>query len=217
MLINILISILLSLGSSSFVLQEGDLLFQDSDCGPFCEAIETVTEGFEGSNLSHIGMVITAEDDDLAVIEAIGEGVVITSIDKFLSRSFDANGDSKVLVGRIDQAHSDLIPKAVQYAKTLLGKSYDDVFDIKNDKYYCSELIYESFKYANGGKEVFQLFPMTFIDPSTESTFEIWVDYYNELKADIPEGAPGLNPGGISLSEHVEIIHAFGIPSGMQY
>ena len=162
-------------------------------------------------------MVIATEDDDLAIIEAIGEGVVITSIDDFLSRSFDANGDPKVLVGRIDQANSQLIHQATTYAKTLIGKPYDDVFDINNDRYYCSELIYESFKHANGGAEIFELLPMTFVDPATEATFEIWVDYYKTLKQDIPEGAPGLNPGGISTSDHVEIIHAFGIPSGMQY
>jgi len=28
---------------SKFKLQSGDLLFQDGDCGPFCEAIEKVT------------------------------------------------------------------------------------------------------------------------------------------------------------------------------
>jgi len=40
-----------------FVLQPGDLLFQDLDCGPLCDAIEKVTTGYQGANFSHVGIV----------------------------------------------------------------------------------------------------------------------------------------------------------------
>ncbi len=214
--INIILLIIQTLiGSQTFTLQNGDLLFQDSDCGEFCDAIEKVTEGYEGANLSHIGMVILSKDGP-QVIEATTKGVVMTDLKTFLSRSNDKNGDSKVIVGRVNETHSELIPDAVQYAQYLLGKKYDHVFDIKNDTYYCSELVYEAFKYANGGEELFQLYPMTFIDPETNETFGIWSNYYSELGKSIPEGKPGLNPGGISKSDEIEIIHIFGIPSGMK-
>ena len=214
--INIILLIIQTLiGSQTFTLQNGDLLFQDSDCGEFCDAIEKVTEGYEGANLSHIGMVILSKDGP-QVIEATTKGVVMTDLKTFLSRSNDKNGDSKVIVGRVNETHSELIPDAVQYAQYLLGKKYDHVFDIKNDTYYCSELVYEAFKYANGGEELFQLYPMTFIDPETNDTFGIWSNYYSELGKSIPEGKPGLNPGGISKSDEIEIIHIFGIPSGMK-
>ena len=214
--INIILLIIQTLiGSQTFTLQNGDLLFQDSDCGEFCDAIEKVTEGYKGANLSHIGMVILSKDGP-QVIEATTKGVVITDLKTFLSRSNDKNGDSKVIVGRVNETHSELIPDAVQYAQYLLGKKYDHVFDIKNDTYYCSELVYEAFKYANGGEELFQLYPMTFIDPETNETFGIWSNYYSELGKSIPEGKPGLNPGGISKSDEIEIIHIFGIPSGMK-
>ena len=214
--INIILLIIQTLiGSQTFTLQNGDLLFQDSDCGEFCDAIEKVTEGYEGANLSHIGMVILSKGGP-QVIEATTKGVVMTDLKTFLSRSNDKNGDSKVIVGRVNETHSELIPDAVQYAQSLLGKKYDHVFDIKNNTYYCSELVYESFKYANGGKELFQLYPMTFIDPETNETFGIWSNYYSELGKSIPEGKPGLNPGGISKSDEIEIIHIFGIPSGMK-
>ena len=216
MIINISLLIIQTLiGSQTFTLQNGDLLFQDSDCGEFCDAIEKVTEGYQGANLSHIGMVILSKDGP-QVIEATTKGVVITDLKTFLSRSNDKNGDSKVIVGRVNETHSELIPDAVQYAQYLLGKKYDHVFDIKNDTYYCSELVYEAFKYANGGEELFQLYPMTFIDPETNETFGIWSNYYSELGKSIPEGKPGLNPGGISKSDEIEIIHIFGIPSGMK-
>ena len=54
---------------------------------------------------------------------------------------------------------------------------------------------------------------MTFVDPDTDQTFGIWTDYYKELKQDIPEGKPGLNPGGISRSEYINIVHYYGVPS----
>ena len=41
----------------SFNFQEGDIFFQDLDCGPPCEAIEAVTQGYKGSNLSHCAII----------------------------------------------------------------------------------------------------------------------------------------------------------------
>ena len=84
--------------------------------------------------------------------------------------------------------------------------------NIENDEYYCSELIYLAFKEANDGQPVFQLQAMTFNDPDTQKPFPIWVDYYKKLGKPIPEGQPGLNPGGISRSEYIEIIHYYGKP-----
>ena len=34
-------------------LKEGDLLFQDLNCGELCDAIETVTQGVDGKDFSH--------------------------------------------------------------------------------------------------------------------------------------------------------------------
>jgi len=94
-----------------FALQEGDLLFQDSDCGPFCDAIEKVTEGYKGANLSHVGMVLKTGDHEMQVIEATGDGVIITPIQKFLERSTDKDGGYKVIVGRLKPEYQKLIPK----------------------------------------------------------------------------------------------------------
>lgn len=213
--INLILLIIQALiGSQTFTVQYGDLLFQDSDCGVFCDAIEKVTEGYQGANLSHIGMVILS-DAGPQVVEATTNGVVMTDLKTFLSRSYDKNGNSKVIVGRVNEMHSQLIPDAVQHAQSLLGKKYDHVFDVNNDTYYCSELVYEAFKHANGGEALFRLSPMTFIDPDTKETFGIWSNYYLELGVSIPEGQLGLNPGGISKSTEIKIVHMYGRPSGM--
>ncbi len=198
---------------SQFTLQEGDLLFQDSDCGPFCTAIEKVTFGYKGSKFSHIGLLIK-EKEELKVMEAISAGVLLTPIDSFLNRSFDQDKNPKVVVGRLRNAQQKLIPDAIQFIHQQMQKPYDDVFDINNDKYYCSELIYDAFTHANNGKPIFELQPMTFVDPETNNTFPIWQDYFDKLEVPIPEGEPGLNPGGMSTSDFVEIVHFYGMPEG---
>jgi len=199
---------------NSFNLQPGDLLFQDSDCGPFCTSIEKVTFGYKGSKFSHIGMVVNDNQDDIKIIEAVTAGVIITPLDEFLNRARDVDGNSKVMVGRVDENHQALIPQAIKFSKTKLGLAYDEIFDINNNKYYCSELIYDAFKYAHDGIPLFHLKPMTFVDPDTKKTFPIWADYYEDLGEEIPEGNPGLNPGGISQSDYIQIVHVYGKPDG---
>jgi hypothetical protein len=202
-----------SLEDGDFELKEGDLLFQDSDCGPFCEAIEKVTFGYKGAKFSHIGMLIK-DKDGLKVMEAISAGVVLTPIDSFLNRSFDQEKNPKVMVGRLKPRNQVLIPRAIDFVYRKMTKEYDDLFDMENDKYYCSELIYDAFKSANNNIPIFALKPMTFKDPETNLTFPIWEKYFEDLNSPIPEGALGINPGGISPSKFIEIVHLYGMPDG---
>lgn len=209
-----LLEVPLSVMYAGFELKAGDLLFQDSDCGPFCESIEKVTAGYHGSEFSHVGMLVPSDDGSLVVIEAVSAGVVETALDSFFMRSFDAEGRSKVVVGRIKEEHNHLLAEAMKFAKTKQGIAYDEVFDINNDKYYCSELIYDAFQYANNGKAIFQLQGMTYVDPDTGLLFPIWADYFKKLNVAVPEGQPGLNPGGMSMSPYVDIVHFYGRPEG---
>ena len=195
----------------SFNFREGDIFFQDLDCGPPCEAIEAVTQGYKGSNLSHCA-IITEVGPNLKttkLVEAIGETVSETTLEEFLNRS------NRVLVGRLKKEHAELIPIALQHIKdNLLGKPYDFIFDITDDTYYCSEIIYEGLQFADNNQQIMQLNPMTFNKPGTDTPFIHWVEYYEELNHKIPEGKLGLNPGGMSRSEGLDIIYMFEKPSG---
>ena len=51
-----------NLPKKEFQLVLGDLLFQDLDSSPLCDAIELVTPGFENGNFSHIGLVVEIGD-----------------------------------------------------------------------------------------------------------------------------------------------------------
>ena len=54
---------------------------------------------------------------------------------------------------------------------------------------------------------------MTFIDPKTNKTMQVWEDYYLTKKMEIPEGQIGINPGLMSLSKKIEITHIYGQPN----
>lgn len=178
--------------------QEGDILFQNGDCGDFCDAIRKVTQGFQGKEFSHNGLLIK-ESGDWFVLEAIGKGVSKTPLQDFLDRHADDSGSPKVMIGRLKPEYKNLIPAAIEEAKKHLGKPYDSVFDFENDAFYCSELIHFAFKQANDGEDLFLPKPMTYNDPDTGKLFPIWESYFSDLGHEIPEGKLGLNPGGMSL------------------
>jgi hypothetical protein len=182
-------------------LQNGDLLFQNLDCGPLCDAIEEVTAGFDGNDFSHIGLV-HIEADSVYVIEAIGKGVHLTPLKAFIARSAH-----KVYVGRLKPRYAYLNQEALRFALSQMDKPYDDEFIYDNGRYYCSELIYDAYMKANYDKPFFTLEPMTFKRPGKDEFFPAWVEYYDRLDMPIPEGKPGINPGGISSSDKIVILN----------
>ena len=189
----------------AFSWMEGDILFQDGDCGDFCEAIRKVTQGYQGMDFSHNGLLLK-EGEDWLVLEAVSRGVVLTPLDEFLNRHLDANGKPKVMVGRIKENYRHLIPEAISQGRKHLGKPYDYHFDFGNDAFYCSELIHFAFREANDGLDFFTPQPMTYKDPETGELFPIWEKYFENLGVEVPEGEPGLNPGGMSLEEVLEMM-----------
>lgn len=179
-------------------LQEGDIIFQNLNCGPFCDAIEAVTYGIDSLDFSHCGILAKDSENNWVVIEAISKGVSSTPLSVVLQRT----EDSVVYIGRVNNDEVE-IEKALQIARSKIGAAYDDVFDINNDKYYCSELTYEAYLNKNN-QPIFKLYPMTYKEPQTDSFYGIWVDYFEDLNAPIPEGEPGLNPGSISRSSYLD-------------
>lgn len=182
-------------------LKTGDLLFQNLDCGPLCDAIESVTEGFDGHDFSHNGLVYV-KGESVYVIEAMGSEVKMTPLQSFAARS-----SHKLYVGRLKPKYQPLIDRAIQFSLNNLHVPYDDVYLYDNGEYYCSELIYDAFKYANNGKPFFTLEPMTFKTAGKDEYNPAWVEYYQKLNVAIPEGKPGINPGGMSRSDKIEILN----------
>jgi hypothetical protein len=179
-------------------LRPGDILFQDLDCGPLCDAIKAVTEGAEGRDFSHCGLVVPC-GDSLCVLEAIGHSVRVTPLKTFITRT----PPNKVLAGRFDKLPENVLDKAINYALAEVGKPYDDYFLPDNGAWYCSELIATAFNKASG-MVVFEAMPMTFKASPKADFFPVWIQYFDSLKTPVPEGIPGFNPG--AMSRHEDLI-----------
>ena len=198
--ISLLFFLLFQFGFSQNVkLKTGDILFQSMNCGPLCEAINEVTEGYQGKDFSHLGMVYI-KNDSVFVIEAAGKAVKITSYETFKTYTTE-----EMFVGRLKRKYRKYITEAISFSLQQVGVPYDDEYLYNNGKYYCSELIYDAFLHAYK-KPLFDLYPMTFKSPKSNEYFEVWADYYENLKMEIPEGQLGCNPGGISTSDKLKII-----------
>ena len=206
-----------------FQLQVGDFLFQDLDSSPLCEAIESVTPGYNNGNFSHVGIIIKGGDpilqnvdskfeekyfhnlqQDYRVLEAIPAEVTTTRIDSFLNNSLDSLSNPKVIVGRLKVEYRYLIKDAIRFLNGKIGVKYDDEFLLNNEKYYCSELIYEAFK----KEDIFELAPMNFMNKENK-IMPIWQNYYDKLNMKVPQGELGINPGLMSISNKIDIIYDF--------
>lgn len=109
--------------------KEGDLIFQVSQSrqSPF---IQLATN----SPWSHCGVIVEKEGKPY-VLEA-SNVVKLTPLKKWIDRG---------KMGRYKRRRVLNNPVKIKYAK-YLGKRYDLAFKFNNDKYYCSELIYDIYK-----------------------------------------------------------------------
>ena len=146
--------------NNDFQLQIGDILFQDLDSSPLCDAIEIVTPGYNNYNFSHIGIIVELGDpncinpnymyeDNIRVLEAIPNKVTTTRLDSFLNRSIDSNEKPKVIVGRLKKRYQYSILDAVNFLKSKIGVEYDHYFIKDNNKYYCSRNQFHHHQYQS--------------------------------------------------------------------
>lgn len=199
-----------SLFPSVFHLQVGDFLFQDLDCGELCDGINSSTHGYDNTEVSHVGMVVSIDQGHIMVIEAISHGVVLTPLPQFLLRSIDESGHPRVMIGRGDAQIQALIPKAIKTALSYLNQPYNATFSPRKKGFYCSQLITESFLKANHGKTVFALYPMNFKLENSKAFPQAWLNYFKTLKQPIPQDELGSNPGRLSRDAHIHVVYFFG-------
>ncbi len=193
----------------SFNLQNGDLIFQESCNGQINNAIKGVTSSVDKYQFTHVGMVYIKDNDSIYVIEATTPKVKITPLVEYLYPEKEKACYPKSVVGRLKAKYQPCIPQAIAEALPLIGKDYDYAYDLSNDKYYCSELIYLILLKANGGVPVFELNKMTFKSKQTNDFLPEWVAHFKKQKIAIPEGKPGINPGAMSKAKVIDIVHYY--------
>ena len=178
-------------------LQTGDLLFREKSSENISEAIDKVTQTSGATHFSHVGLV-EVTDSGVVVLHAYPEGgTCIVSLNEFLH----PKGDSvKVVAYRLKSEWQKAVPSAIQQAHSMLGKPYNFSYIMSDTAHYCSAFIYLAF----AADSVFKLEPMTFKDPVTGKFHMAWVEYYQKMGIEIPEGKPGCNPNGLAASEKLE-------------
>lgn len=182
--------------SNKFGLSEGDLLFQgDASGSGLSGAISEVTQTDEKNKFSHIG-IVTEADSEVFVLHADPvEGVLVEPLDSFLVDKDGARRPTEAY--RLKKPYRDGIDQAIERGKSMIGKPYNFSYVAEDPGYYCSELIWWAFK----PDSVFSLKPMNFKDEKTGEFHPRWVDYYDDLGMDIPQGKPGCNPNGMAASD----------------
>lgn len=190
----------------------GDLIF--SQIGSDANAISAVTRGYRGARLNHMG-VILRNNFGWFVLEAFPPEVRVTQLEVFLRRS-ESPGDARrrFIVGRLLPAHRHLITQAVEYGLGMRNVPYDQLYLTDPEALYCSELVVDMFRSANGKKEFFVERPMSFRDLNTGQVLPAWIEYYERFGMKVPDREPGSNPGDISSDVRLVIVVVEGPPSG---
>ena len=127
-------------GKTLYSPQEGDIVFQSLPHSPLVAAIE----GVSGSPLSHCG-VVTKSGSGWAVLEAIGP-VQETALHEWIARG----RSSHFAAFRILPPYDAAISLFLSSARAYLGRPYDILYELDDEKIYCSELVYKSFWAATG-------------------------------------------------------------------
>lgn len=109
--------------------REGDVIFQTS-LSQQSPLIQIATR----SKISHCGIIVMKNGKPY-VLETL-KTLVITPLDKFIARGKG---------GRYWLKRSNIENIKIKY-DSYLGKPYDLAFKFDNDKFYCSELIYDIYK-----------------------------------------------------------------------
>lgn len=173
-------------------LLNADLVFVYGTSGG---AMDDAMMGSTGE-IVHVG-IIEVEKDSVYVIDASGQGVARRTLQAFLQHQKHSDGKLPHMIVKRLQDRSN-VDQFIKNAKEKIGLAYDWYYLENNDQYYCSELVYDC--YIRDGEHVFEAKPMNFRnEDGTLSPF--WIELYNKLGVDVPEGMPGTNPNDMSKAD----------------
>ncbi|MDE6508044.1 MAG: hypothetical protein K2L04_06245 [Alistipes sp.] len=175
-------------------IRTGDLLFQVGRESAMSGAIAAATGRSEELKFTHVGIAVIGDRTD-SVLEATSPGGVrMTALSEFLDKSARI-GDRPVVVAKRLKDTAGLTA-AIARARSFIGQPYDYSFRPDNGRMYCSELVWES--YLTPARE--RIFPARPINFRTAdgSMPVFWIELFEKLGEEIPEGLPGTNPNDMA-------------------
>ena len=202
----LILAVALSSCAKKYVPQTGDIAFQVSANSDFVKAITDVSAQDDPIKFAHVGIVVAGYNDSYMILEAVPKGgVKLTSMEEFLADADSINGAPGVVIKRVNCEFP--VDKAVKKAFTFIGQKYDWKSLPDNGKMYCSELVYESFKDAEG-HPLFHSAPMNYYDAEGNIP-QYWIDLFKKLGTDIPQGIEGTSPQGMSQEESLTEVYRY--------
>lgn len=178
-------------------LENGDLMFVTAAQSGLSGAIDDVTQTTKNTSYDHIG-ILKIKGNKYYVLHAASKGGSQSQrLHSFLKNQTKAG--QKIDVNRLYANDEQLIRKAITKAESLIGKPYNFDYILNVDSYYCSDFVERAFRES----QIFQLEPMTFIDPKTGKTHVFWENYYKNKNLKVPEGELGCNPNGLAASNNI--------------
>lgn len=175
------------------VLKEGDIIFissvdEDSDIN---DEIKNLCIGYDGMHFNHVGIYVGNDK----MVEAAYKGVRKTDIIEFLETAGE-----NILVGRIED--QTLARRSALLSLDYVGLPYNHTYIECEEAFYCSQLIHHVYNIANEG-QFFEKHRLSYKDTKMREISRYWLDYYNNLGMDVPEGEPGSHPANLSLDERI--------------
>ena len=176
-------------------LKNGDLLFVTAQQENLSGAINRVTQTKKTENYDHIGIVEKTKTSIFVLHAAPKGGSQKELLTDFMKNQTENN--SEVYVYRLKKDDQNAVPKALEIANSLLGKPYNFTYVLNDETLYCSDFIERIFR----ENQIFELKPMTFINPKTGKTDDFWINFYQQKNMEVPEGKLGCNPNGLAGSD----------------
>ncbi len=185
--------------------QAGDLLFVVAENSAFSQAIVAATAQRDSIKYSHVAIVSVSNGKPYVLEASSRNGVTRTDWFDFLQQAPSIGGKPGIVAMRVNTDFP--IADALIQAERHIGEAYDWLFLPDNGKMYCSELVYECFRYADGSP-LFTAGPMNFRDADGHLP-EFWKTLFEKTGETIPEGIPGTNPNDLSKESCLKEVHRF--------
>lgn len=181
-------------GESSYIPQDGDIVFQTS-LSAQSEAIQLAT----GSPYSHMGIVYF-QSGDPHVLEAV-QPVKLTPLDEWVARGENGHFVAKRLVEAETLLTPDVLREMQAVGETYAGKDYDLYFEWSDDRIYCSELVWKVFELGAGVEigALSELGDLDFSHPVVKAKVE------ERFGANVPLDEPVISPAAMFESPLLEV------------
>lgn len=177
----------------------GDLVFVSYIKSELSQAINDVTQESDTYPYTHMGIVEIEKDTTFIIHASPENGVERIPIQRLICSKDTQN--VKYHVYRLDLKNIDY-NKVIAQAKKYIGLPYNWSYELSDTSQYCSELVFNAFE----GYDIFTVEPMTFKNKNSDEFNPIWVEYFAKRNQEIPEGALGCNPNGLSRQKNLKLI-----------